>query len=284
MKTIQSRIGVCIIATLGLGMAAASALQQSVKVPLAGKEFGKGLEIHVSSGDLLLAASNSYSYGVVGSCVGTGDFSRLTGIPISTFLNNLSPGNSKYISGIYANPGGKLPITVIDKTFSGKLTLPKGVVNLSATVRAGITKTGEAYLDVVDVVVQSTAKINGTIKFRSGSKFNIGTAPLIQFKTPTRSVREDEGQVIIYVTRFGNTKGFASAEYTTMPTESSDFTPVSGTVEFGDRDTEIEIPVTILNNAIKEGNRSFTLVLSAPNEGTEIGPKSVITVEIRDDD
>lgn len=290
MKTISSRIGACIIATFGLGVVGASALQPSVKVPLGGEEFGKNLEIHVSSGDRLIAASESYTYQMVGSCAGTDDLAKLipAGTPISTFLNKLSAGNSKYISGIYANPGGALPITVIDRKFSGKLTYPSvGLVTLSATIKAGITNTGEAYLDVVDVVVNSPGTtLKGTIKFQSGSKFVITTAPLIQFKTPTRSTLENSGTVDIYVTRFGNLKGTASADYTTVPgtADSSDYTPVSGTVVFANGETQQTITVPITDNADKDGTRVFALTLSSPNKGSVIGPKNIINVTIRDDD
>ena len=289
MKTFSSRVGASIIATLGLGIACASALQPSVKVPLGGEEFGKNLEIHVSSGDRVIALSESYTYSVVGSCAGTDDLAKLipAGTPISTFLNMLSKGNSKYIAGIYDNPTNARVVTPIDRNFSGKLTYPKvGVVTLSASIKAGINANGEAYIDVFDVVVNSATTLKGTIKFQSGSKFVISTAPLIQFKTPTRNTSENSGTVEIYVTRFGNLKGTASANYTTVPgtADATDYTPVSGTVIFPNNVTQQTITVPILDNADKDGTRVFALTLSEPNKGSVIGPKDIINVTIQDDE
>ncbi len=296
MKTIQhhlagaARIGVSVVAILGFGMPCASAGGlNSVKLPLVRQEFGQNLEIHAKSGKKKLAASESYEYKLQGFCEGTGDLANLIPkrTPIATLLNQLSPGNSKFISGTYSNPGGKLPIVAIDKTFKGKLTFPRvGIVTIKATVKAGTEKNGTVYLDVTNVNVKSPTKVDGTIKFQSGSKFTIIAAPLIQFKTKVRNAEEDGGVIDVLVIRSGDTRQAVTAQFATADdtASSSDYTPSNGTISFAKNEKEKLISVPITNNAIKDGYRKFTITLSNPSKGAYIGSNNVATIGILDDE
>jgi len=298
MKTIHhhaagvARIGVCIISILGFGIPAASAGGlNSVKVPFGGKEFGENLEIHVASKSRHIAASESYTYELVGSVIGTGDLAKLfpkkRNFLISQFLNQLSPGNAKYISGTYSNPGGKLPIVAIDKTFKGKVSYPSiGVVTMEATIKAGTKKNGEVYLDVTGVKIKSATNLKGTIKFQSGSKFTITAAPLIQFKSIAQNADENGGSIDVLVTRSGDVKKAVSALYATADdtATSSDYTPTNGTINFANAETDKLITIPITDNAIKDGYRKFTITLSNPSTGAFIGSNSVATIGILDDE
>ncbi|MES2659923.1 MAG: Calx-beta domain-containing protein [Verrucomicrobiota bacterium] len=288
-----TRIGACIIATLGLGIASALATP-TVKLNLGGKVFGKDLEIDASSGTWHLSASKAYSYKLLGTCTGTGALANVVppGTPISTFLNFLKPGSGSSLSGVYDNPSGDLGFVVLEKTYTGTKTLPSiGAVTLSAKITGGTSDNGEVYLKVDHVTFTSASPTPlGTIVFDSGAQFVVSAAPQIQFNAAGQPpVSEGAGSIKILVTRYGNTKGVAKAKYTTVDGTASsignkDFTAQSGTVTFGNKVTKQFITIPITDTLIKDKTRKFTVVLSTPNKGTVLGTKLVNTVAISDNE
>ncbi|MEO5913979.1 MAG: Calx-beta domain-containing protein [Luteolibacter sp.] len=307
MKTLEprtsglARIG-AVVATLGLAVVGAFATP-TVQLNVGGKdkngddyEFGKGIELHASSGTWVLSKSKGYSYKLVGTCTGTGALATAfpAGTPISTFLNYLKPGSGSTLSGSYSNPSGQLDFEVLHKTYTGNKTLPGlGAVTLSATIIAGTKLSGEVYLDVTDVDFTSTNPTPlGTIKFDKGAKFIINTAPQVQFftKVPFGNENSPSGTIDVVVTRYGNLKGVAKVHYETSDGTASsvlnkDFTAQNGNVTFNSKDTEETISIPITNNAIHDKNRKFTITLTPlAINGAVLGPKSVATVTIVDDD
>jgi hypothetical protein len=285
-----TRTGAIIISALGLGVVGAFAANPIVKVPINGDEFGKGLEIHATSGSKKLPRSKGYSYEIQGTCSGTGSLVNLIppGTPVSKFINFLAPGKSKFISGFYDNPSLDREIVAIDRVFTGTKTVPSlGAVTLSAKITAGTLASGEVYFDVTNVKFSSTnAAKPGTIKFDSGAKFVISAAPEIQFKAKGQSINEGQGSINIQVTRFGNKRGVATAFYETVDgTANGDaYTMTSGKITFANNETNKIITVPILDNAVKDGYRKFTVVLSSPKKGTVLGTKVETTVGIFDND
>ena len=128
-------------------------------------------------------------------------------------------------------------------------------------------KSGEVYLDVTGVKINSATNLKGTIKFQSGSKFTIIAAPLIQFKSIAQNVDENGGSIDVLVTRSGDVSKIVSAEYATADDTagSSDYTTTKGIVTFAKAETDKWITVPITDNAIKDGYRKFTITLSAPS-------------------
>lgn len=286
MKTIQLhpsgivRFVSCAAATLCLGIASAVA-SPIITLPLAGQDFGVGNEIHVVSKGVL-DASTSYKFKVTGTCVGTGGLSGLvkSGTPISALFDSIK------LSGTYPNPGGKLPIVVFDKKYS-KTTTIKGVgkVTLSAIVKGGTSATGKVYFDVTKVKITSTSPIpSGAIRFEKGSKLVITTAPVIQFKSIASNVTETGGQARLEVQKVGT--GKVTVQYATadVNANSGDYTPTTGTLTFPAKTGPAFISIPITQNTDKDGFRRFTVTLSSPAGGAVLGPKTVHTVGILDDD
>lgn len=301
MKTNQlTRTAAVVVSTLAFALVSAFATP-TVTLKIGGKdkngdsfEFGKGLEINATSGSWRLSASKAYSYKVVGTCSGTGAMAKLVppGTPISALLNTIKPGSGGVLSGVYANPGGKLNFKAIDRTVQGVVPVSGlGNVTFSAKIVAGTTGTGEVYLNVTNVSFTSTKSSNlGTIKFDTGAKFIINTAPQIQFKAKGQTpFGESSGSIQISVTRFGFTKTSSTIDYVTVDGTASsiadqDFTATSGTLTFPKNVTELFVTIPITDNATIDGSRKFTIVLSNPKSGSVIGKNPVNTVVISDND
>lgn len=306
MKTILShnssfaRGGALVIASLGLAVVSAFAVP-TVELKVGGKdkngddfEFGKGLELNATSGTWVLSPSKAYSYKLVGTCTGTGALAGAfpKGTPITTFLNFLKPGSGSTLAGLYDNPTGKLGFVVLDKTYTGDRTLPGyGAVTLSAKITAGVKSNGEVYLNVTEVnFTSATPGPLGTIKFDNGAKFIINAAPQIQFKAKGQTAfSEGSGNIQISVTRFGNIKGATSVKFATVDGTASsvgnlDFVSTTGVINFAAKDSEEFITIPVTDNATKDGNRKFTIVLSDPKKGSVLGKNTVNTVVISDND
>jgi subtilisin family serine protease len=118
----------------------------------------------------------------------------------------------------------------------------------------------------------------------------------VQVQSANVNVSEAAGSIQIHVTRTGDLLGFASVNYTTSDTagltnctvvngkasERCDYETAAGTLRFatGEADKIVEVP--IVNDALVEGNETFTLTLSG-NSGANLGT-SASTVTINDND
>lgn len=295
MKTILhkspgfARLGTLVIAAFGLGVAGVIA-SPSVNLSLAGEEFGKGKTIDINSGAFRLTPAKAYAFKLQGTCVGTGALASLTPKPITivSFLNLIKPGSGTALAGTYANPSGKLPILVIDKTISGTRVIPNyGTVTISARLKGGTLANGQVYFKVDKVNFTSTKPGPlGTILFKSGAKLAINRAPEIQFVTQLVPVGESDGSVNVRVSRYGFSKGKVTVLYATAPgtAPATDFTGQSGTLTFASGDLEETITIPITPNSTPEGLRKFSITLSSPGGGAVLGTRTVCNVKIEDDD
>jgi Calx-beta domain len=274
-----ARLGACVVATLGLGIASAVAVP-SVTLLVGGQDFGPGNTMKATS-KALLSPSVAYEFSVEGTCVGTGGLKKLVkpGTPISVFFNKLT------LSGTYDNPSGKLPITIFNKTYKATQTINGVPVTISAKVKGGTEANGKVYFEVTNVKVTSPAPLpDGTIRFEPGAKVVISAVPVVQFKTISKNVSESGGTVEVEISKIG--KGACSVTLTSadLNANNTHYTPVSQTVSFGTSLTKVVVPVTILPNTVKDGYRKFTLTLSSPTNGAVLGTKKVQTIGILDDD
>jgi hypothetical protein len=110
----------------------------------------------------------------------------------------------------------------------------------------------------------------------------------LQFTLATYSVGEAAGSISIPVARLASSMGAISVHYATAngtATAGADYTATSGTLTWADGDTANKIiSVPILNDAILEGNETFTVTLSAPTGGAVLATITQATVTIIDDD
>jgi hypothetical protein len=118
----------------------------------------------------------------------------------------------------------------------------------------------------------------------------------IQVQSANANVNENAGSIQISVTRTGDLLGFASVSYTTSDTaglqnctvvngkasERCDYETAAGTLRFSTGEATKIIEVPIVNDALVEGNETFTLTLSGAS-GAGLGTATT-TVTINDND
>ncbi len=104
-------------------------------------------------------------------------------------------------------------------------------------------------------------------------------APVIKFKSVSKSVREDEGTLTVTITKTG--AGAATVDYETAEfgrtgdaTALADFTPVSGTLSFASGETEKTVTVPIVNDDVDEHDEFFYVSLTNPS-GATLDPRSL---------
>lgn len=115
-----------------------------------------------------------------------------------------------------------------------------------------------------------------------------GAAGTLQFSSPTYSVSESGGTATITVTRAGGATGAVSVNYATADgtaNQPGDYTAANGTLSWANGDTSPKtFTVTIINDAIVEGNETVLLDLSSPAGGATLGAQATATLTIIDDD
>lgn len=116
--------------------------------------------------------------------------------------------------------------------------------------------------------------------------------PQVKFSTVAYSFREGgipggSTSVTLTVERAGTSSGTVGVTYSTTAvtaTAGSDYTPQSGTVTFGPGETSKGIEIPILDDSEFEGDEKFSVVLSNPTGGAEIGAPAGTIVTIADDE
>jgi hypothetical protein len=113
--------------------------------------------------------------------------------------------------------------------------------------------------------------VGGTIKF-AASAYGIG---------------ENRGQVTLTVLRSGGAASDVTVQYATSDHSAhagTDYTADTGTLTFGAGETSKTITVTVLDNAVADGNRAFKVTLSTPGGGGVLGSPVTTLVTILDDE
>jgi CSLREA domain-containing protein len=107
----------------------------------------------------------------------------------------------------------------------------------------------------------------------------------IQFGTPSMSVVEDCTEVIVNVSRSGDTTLPASVDYSSQSgtaSDRTDFTTALGTLHFAPGETAMSFTVLIAEDSFIEGTETATLALSNP-VGAGLGNQATATLQITDD-
>jgi len=113
-------------------------------------------------------------------------------------------------------------------------------------------------------------------------------APFIssfQFGLPTYSVLEDCTEVIVSVSRTGDTSAPASVDYSSQSgtaSDRTDFTTAVGTLHFAPGETARSFTVLITEDSFVEGTETATLTLSNA-VGAGLGSSATATLQITDD-
>lgn len=141
--------------------------------------------------------------------------------------------------------------------------------------------------DLFTVAPGASVSYTTTTIFSQGSPLAILNPGVFEFSSPTYSVDENAGTATITVNRTQGDIGAVSVDYVVTPgtaTAGVDYTPVSGTLLFADRQTTATITVPIIDDLIGEGDETLTLGLTNPQGGAVVGTPSVATLTIVEDD
>lgn len=109
----------------------------------------------------------------------------------------------------------------------------------------------------------------------------------LSFSSATYSVSEAAGLATITVTRTGGNSGTVNVNYSTSngtATAGLDYTPVSGTLTFGNGVSSQTFTVPITNDNLAEGNETVNLSLSNAGGGGNLTSPSNAVLTIIDDD
>lgn len=101
------------------------------------------------------------------------------------------------------------------------------------------------------------------------------------------SVNEDANTVTLTVNRTGGSDGAVTVDFTTADGSAnagSDYVATSGTLNFADGVTSQTITVSINDDDLDENNETFTVTISNPTGGADLGNATVSTVSIIDND
>ncbi len=169
---------------------------------------------------------------------------------------------------------------------TGTLSFAVGDTNKTITVK--ITNDSLIEGDETFTVALSAPSGNATLGTNSTAVVNILDDDLnsFAFTAATASVVESGTNVVLTVVRVGSTNA-TSVKYTaTAGTAKAgvDFAATTGTLSFANGDTNKTITVPIIDNQKVDGNRIFTVALSAPATNSVLGTISAVTVTIDDDD
>jgi hypothetical protein len=109
----------------------------------------------------------------------------------------------------------------------------------------------------------------------------------MQFSATSYVVNENAGSVTISVARSGNTSLATTINYATSngsATQPTDYTAVSGSLQFAPGETMKSFVVPIIDDALVEGIETINVRLSSPTGGGVEGSPFTSTINILDDD
>jgi uncharacterized delta-60 repeat protein len=125
---------------------------------------------------------------------------------------------------------------------------------------------------------------SGIARLHAGEKFALG---IVEFSEARPSVLESAGQVTLQVVRSGNLQSELTVDYATADGTAHSGTRYSarqGTLSFASGDTVRSISIPILDGTQAEGNETFTVSLSGVSADGSLGPRSVASIMIVDDE
>lgn len=287
----MSRCTILHLFALFLAAAGFSHAQQVpvVNLDLAGSQFGTGVSINETSAPAKIQTATVYRFVLSGKVHGTGLLAQA--VPNGTDINQLVTqlgGDPGMLQGTLDNPNGALPFTFINQSFDQ--TVGSGPVSARVRLKmlGRIAADGVVTFSVTDVNVQAGGfPLTDKIVFEAGSKLFVGVPPRIQFAGPTVDVSESAANAVISLTRTENATGIVTVTYATAngsAISGTDFTGSTGTISFAADETQKDLTIPLIANAMADGDKSFTVSLSTPGGGALLGTQIVSTVNITDDD
>ena len=109
----------------------------------------------------------------------------------------------------------------------------------------------------------------------------------LQLSAAAYSVAENGGSITVTVTRSGGSAGTVTVDYGSADgtaTAGEDYQSASGTLSFLDGETERTFVVSILDDALVEGDEDLALLLSNPTGGATLGSPDTASLTIIEND
>lgn len=203
---------------------------------------------------------------------------RVTGFDHSG--GSVAGGQTVVINGLnFSGAAGLTRVFFGDAEATGVTVLSDTQIQVTTPAHAAAT---------VDVSVHSPYGPSATTSADQFTFVETGPQPgHFQFTASTFDIGETAGSLTVTVVRTGGSAGevgvdFASADGSA--TAGSDYTAVSGTLTFADGETSQTITVPIEDDTLVEGKERFSLTLSNPSGGADLGSPNSATVSILDDE
>jgi hypothetical protein len=166
----------------------------------------------------------------------------------------------------------------------GETPLTTATIQTNASGNGSFNLTIPATLNPGSVVTATATDPFGNTSEFSPCRTVTGAGTFI-VSGSTSSVNEGSGSITVFVFRQNGATGAASVNYATAngtATAGSDYTATSGTLSFTDGETQKSFSIPILNDAIYEGNETFSVTLSGATNGASIGIPSTQLITIFD--
>ncbi|MET0625434.1 MAG: Calx-beta domain-containing protein [Pyrinomonadaceae bacterium] len=232
-------------------------------------------------------------------------------------ISNATASDAGSYDVIFSNSCGSdtsTPFTVTVYTFSINPTAQNfsasgssGIVNVSTTGSCPWTAASNA--SWITVTSGASGSGSGTVGFNvaantgsgqrtgsitiAGQTFTVTqdgtTAPAntFQFSQSSYSTSEGSGSATVTVTRSGSLSAPATVEYATTDgtaTDRGDYNTTIGRLRFAAGESAKTFSVLVTDDAYAEGTESLNLALSNPTGGPALGPPSVASLSITDND
>jgi hypothetical protein len=249
--------------------------RSSGSITLSGREH---LLIDPDSGDVFLTGQSGSGL----PSTSGGFFSSPVGSAAPGFAARLAANLGTIVQATYlqADQGGMNPRTLALSTVNGDLYIAGQTTNNTLPFSSGGAQPtfgggGDAF------AMRVTADLRGQPV----------TPGVLQFSAATYQANEGAGTLVATVTRTNGSDGAVSVQCSAASaggdtaTAGADYTAVTPTLSWADGDTASKsCPVPILEDAIVEGNETFTLTLSNPAGGATIGSQATAIATIIDND
>jgi hypothetical protein len=253
----------------------------------------RGNSIHHNGIGIDLANTSSGD-GVTGNDFGDGDSgpNLLQNYP---FLNSVSSiaGQTTITGTINTTANQLLTLDFYNSSQCGNSGFGEGETPLtSTTVQTNASGNGTFTLTFAATLNPgSTVAATATDPFGNTSEFSqcrtVTGAGTFVFSSSTNSINESSASITVFVNRTNGTAGAASVNYATAngtASAGSDYTATSGTLSFADGESSKSFSISITNDAVYEGNETFTVSLSGTTNGSAVGNPSTQTITIFDNE
>jgi hypothetical protein len=231
--------------------------------------------------------------GITPNDPGDGDTgaNRLQNFPV---LNRATPAA---ISGtLNSTPGGLFTIDLFRVDSCDASGHGEGRYYLGSMFIQTNALTGDASFEfpaslAVGQVVTATATVTDVFSANDTSEFSqckvVTPSPTFSFSNANYSISEAAASRTIIVTRSGASDGIATVDFATSDgtaTAGQDYTPISGTLTFGDGEIIKSFDVAILSDTLDEDDETINLTLSNPTGGATLVTPSTAVLTIQDND